>query len=232
MTTDDRLADLERKLAGVQHQLALVEDAAAIRKLQHLYGYFIDNCLYEETVDLFADEGVVRFFGGIWKGKEGVRRLYVGRFRKRFTDDYNGPVTGFLLEHPQMQDVVDVTPDRKTAKARFRCMMQAGRHAAHGGPRQWWEGGLYENEYVREDGVWKIKLLNYAPQWHADYETGWAQTKPSYLPFFDKTFAEGDPVGPDEVDPAVWLWPDRQVFAFHNVHPVTGRPIKPAERKR
>ena len=131
---------------------------AAIRKLQHLYGYFIDKCLYEETVDLFADNGVVRFFGGIWKGKEGVRRLYVGRFRKRFTDDYNGPVTGFLLEHPQMQDVVDVAPDRKTAKARFRCLMQAGRHAAHGGPRQWWEGGLYENEYVREDGVWKISF--------------------------------------------------------------------------
>jgi hypothetical protein len=232
MTDDSQIADLERKVAGLSHQLALLEDAAAIRKLHHLYGYFIDKCLYDETVDLFADNGVVRFFGGIWKGKESVRRLYVGRFRKNFTADHNGPVDGFLLDHMQMQDVIDVANDRRTAKARIRVFMAAGRHADHGGPRQWWEGGLYENEYVREDGVWKISLLNYHPQWHADYATGWAHTKPNYLPFFEKTVADGEPAGPDEIDKTVWLWPQHEVLPFHNVHPVTGKPITPQKRSR
>jgi carotenoid cleavage dioxygenase len=210
----------------------MVEDVMAIRKLHHLYGYFIDKCLYNETVDLFADDGVVRFFGGIWRGKKSVRRLYVGRFRKNFTGDHNGPVDGFLLDHMQMQDVIDVAPDRRTAKGRFRAFMAAGRHAAFGGPRQWWEGGLYENEYVREGSIWKISLLNYHPQWHADYETGWAHTRPAYLPFFEKTLADGDPADPDEIDRTVWLWPRHDVLPFHNAHPVTGRPVAAAERPK
>ena len=35
-----------------------------------------------------------------------------------------------------------------------------------------WVGALYENEYVKEDGVWKIKVLRYRPQWHATFEKG------------------------------------------------------------
>ena len=33
-------------------------------------------------------------------------------------------------------------------------------------------GALYENEYVKEDGKWKIKVLRYRPQWHATFEKG------------------------------------------------------------
>jgi carotenoid cleavage dioxygenase len=103
------------------------EDELDVRKLQHLYGYLIDKCLYNETVDLFTD-GEVRFFGGTWKGKEGIRRLYVERFQKRFTYGNNGPIDGFLLDHPQLQDIIDIQPDGVTALARARSMMQAGRH--------------------------------------------------------------------------------------------------------
>jgi carotenoid cleavage dioxygenase len=127
----------------------------------------------------------------------------------------------------QMQDVIDVAPDGKTAQGRFRAFMTAGRHKDHGGPRQWWEGGLYENEYVKEGGVWKIKVLNYMPQWHADYETGWANTRPAYLPFPAKTLADGDPIGPDELIRDAWLWPDHEVVPFHCPHPVTGQPVTP-----
>jgi hypothetical protein len=55
-----------------------------------------------------------------------VRRLYCDRFRQYFTGGHNGPVYGFLLDHPVLQDIVDVAPDRNTALARFRCFMQAG----------------------------------------------------------------------------------------------------------
>jgi len=221
------LEALHAELESVKHRLSLTEDVNAIRRLHHLYGYFIDKCLYRETVDLFAEDSEVRFFGGIFRGKAGARRLYIDRFQKNFTAGRNGPVDGFLLDHMQMQDVIDVADDRKTAKARFRCFMAAGRHVEFDGPRQWWEGGLYENEYVREGDIWKIKVLNYAPQWHADFETGWAHTRHNYVPFFEKTLADGDPLGPDELDPTVWLWPQHRVLPFHSVHPVTGAPIVP-----
>ncbi len=99
--------------------------------------------------------------GRRFKAKAGLRRLYCDRFRKNFTAGHNGPVYGFLLDHLQLQDIVDVAPDRNTACGRFRCFMQAGSHEskqsfAPGMPSQWWEGGVYENEFIRENGVWKI----------------------------------------------------------------------------
>lgn len=218
------IEELEKKVEELSNQVGILEDAHAIRRLQHAYGYYIDKCLYDETVDLFAESGEVHFMGGIFRGRAGVRRLYIERFRKNFTNDKNGPIFGFLLDHPQMQDIIDVAPDRKTAKGRFRCTMQAGLHEnAIGRVRQWWEGGLYENSYVREDGVWKIQILNYRPVWHADYETGWAHTRPQYVAFFSETYPK-DPVGPDALeDPKPVLWPDTDVLPFHYPHPVTGR---------
>ena len=99
-----------------------------MRRLHHLYGYFIDKCMYDEAVACFDEECEVHFFGGLFRGLAGARRMYCDGFRNRFTDGKNGPVFGFILDHPQMQDVVDVAPDRQTAQARFRCMMQSGTH--------------------------------------------------------------------------------------------------------
>ena len=33
-------------------------------------------------------------------------------------------------------------------------------------------GALYENEYIKENGIWKLKTLKYRPQWHATFEKG------------------------------------------------------------
>lgn len=232
----DRGSSLEAEIRWLKQHIGRLEDVDAIRKLQHAYGYYLDKCLYDETVDLFADDSEVHFMGGIWKGKAGVRRLYIGIFRNNFTDGRNGPWPGFLLDHLQLQDIVDVSLDRSSAKARFRTFMQAGVHedsdapmarsARESGrhPRQWWEGGIYENEYVREDGVWKIKVLNYNPFWHADFETGWAYTKPEYIPAYSQTFPD-HPNGPDELDKDfLGLWPNTKTVPFHYAHPVTGKP--------
>ncbi len=229
--------ELKEQIEQLSNRLGMLEDVNAIRKLHHAYGYYIDKCLYEDVVNLFADDGEVHFSGGVYKGKyEGVRRLYVGGFLQGFTGGKPGPVHGFLLDHLQMQDIVDVEEDRRTAKARFRCFMQAGAHVSSKSPMgesareagrpptQWWEGGIYENTYVKEDGVWKIKLLNYYPLWHADFETGWANTRPNYVGLTPTLYPE-NPTGPDELmDPTPILWPDTITVPFHYMNPVTGEP--------
>ena len=93
-------AALEKKLEEMNNRVGILEDTQAIINLHHAYGYYIDKCLYEDVVDLFADDGEVHFFGGIFRGKEqGVRRLYVGNFLQGFTGGKPGPVYGFLLDH-------------------------------------------------------------------------------------------------------------------------------------
>src|SRR5579884_193773 len=113
------LAALQAQVERLSAEVGLLQDVHAIRRLQHAYGYYLDKCLYDEVVDLFSEDGEVRFMGGAFRGKAGLRRLYCERFRKRFTGGYNGPVYGFLLDHLQMQDIVDVAPDRGSAQARF-----------------------------------------------------------------------------------------------------------------
>lgn len=230
--SEQRIAALEAQLAALTRRVSICEDEQAVRKLHHLYGYLIDKCLYREVIDLFTEDCEVRFFGGIFRGHAGARRLYVERFQGNFTHGNNGPIDGFLLDHPQLQDIVDICDDGVTAKARFRCMMQAGRHKDYTGDdprhqaRQWWEGGLYENTYKKVDGTWRIHVLNYCPQWHADYESGWANTREQYVPFLDTAYP-ADPCGPDELIPRdeLWLWPTHKVLPFHNPHPVTGEEI-------
>jgi SnoaL-like domain len=222
------LAALVASVQDLQRRLNQLEDQNSVRTLQFKYGYYMDKGLYQEVVDLFSNQGAVHFMGGIFRGRGGVERLYLHRFRRNFTAGFNGPVYGLLLDHLQLQDIVDVSTDGTRAKGRFRALLQGGSHDTKKDinprlPRQWWEAGVYENDYVKEGGVWKIEVLNYNLTWQADFETGWAHSKPYSGRFFDKIFPE-DPLGPDELTAAVpAFWPETPLVAFHYPHPVTGK---------
>jgi hypothetical protein len=220
------IAALAARVEKLEHELGIQQDIHQIRRIQYTYGYFIDKSQYSECVDLFADDGEVWFLGGVYKGKEGLRRLYIERFRGTFTQGHNGPRYGWLLDHPQLQMVIDVADDRKTATVRGRSMMQAGLHeSAEGQQRAWWEGGVYDNRYVCEDGVWKIARLGYFPFWHGTFQDGWAKTPIDYIPAPKVCFPE-DPLGPDFIlEPAPRLWPATDIVPFPYNHPVTGQPI-------
>ncbi len=222
------IAALTARIDKLEHDLGIQQDIHQIRRLQYTYGYFIDKSQYNEVVDLFSEDGDVWFLGGIYRGKAGVRRLYIERFQAQFTQGHNGPRYGWLLDHPQLQMVIDVAPDRQAANVRGRSMMQAGLHeTAAGTPRAWWEGGIYENDYVRENGIWKIKVLRYFPFWHGSFADGWTKTPIDFIPMAKTLFPE-DPLGPDAlVQPAPRLWPATDTIAFHYPHPVTGKPIVP-----
>ena len=122
---DERLARLEAEVQTLTREVGRLQDVQAIRILQHTYGYFMDKGLYDEVVDLFAEDGQLRFMGGVFKGKAGVRRLYCGRLRPGFTGK-NGPAFGMLCDHMQLQDAIHVAPDGLTARGRFRALLIGG----------------------------------------------------------------------------------------------------------
>ncbi len=226
----DRVAKLEAAVERLSWELEQLKDVNAIRWLQHTYGYFMDKGLYDEVVDLFAADGELRFMGGVFKGKAGLRRLYCERLRPGFTGK-NGPAYGMLCDHMQLQDVIHIAPDGRTAKGRFRAFLQGGSHDSKPDinphlPRQWWEGGIYENDYVKQDGVWKVQVMGHHLTWQGDFETGWAHQKPYEGAFWSKTFPE-DPMGPDEIVPnESKFWPETSLLPFHYPHPVTGAEVK------
>ncbi len=227
MDANERVTALEERLAEVERQLQAVSDVQAVERLQHQYGYYLDKCLYEEVVELFAREPEVRFLRGIYRGREGVERLFLGRFMKRWAGGRNGPYYGHLLDHPQLQPVVHVAPDGRSAMGRFRTLMMLGVHesAAHtheAGTFQRWESALYENTYVKEDGAWRIAVLDLRHAWLCTFERGWAHS-PIWEDYVSVRYPE-DPDGPDEISDSDWrMWPDTRVLPFHYPHPVTGR---------
>jgi hypothetical protein len=234
---EEKIDKLASTVTDLTSRIRDLEDTNAIRNLHHAYGYYIDKCIYTAVVDLFSNSpnAAVHFLNGIWRGKAGAARLYVDWFGVLFTGGTNSPRRGFLLDHLMMQDIITICRDGegnpRTAKARFRCVLQGGSH--HSVPKeerpkdvqeQFWEGGLYENEYVFEDGVWKILKLGYNMLWQADYEKGWFNSEA--MKGVDKCFPE-NPLGPDEiVSVGKEVWPETRVLPFHYLHPVTGEVVK------
>jgi hypothetical protein len=222
MKIEEEIAALKAQVAELSHRNGVLEDIQAIRTLHFKYGYYMDRWLFPEIVDLFADECEIHFLNGIFKGKAGAKRMFGGSM------GINGPTFGVLTDHLQVQDIIDVAPDRLTAKGRFRCFLMAGIHETKREPTpipsQFWEGGVYENSYAREDGIWKIKVLNYNLAWQAEYEKGWAHSDLKLLMVspFTKTFPD-NPRGPDALNPSFQFWPNVVVVPFHYPHPVTGK---------
>jgi hypothetical protein len=205
---DPQVAALAARVAALEQRKGLVEDANAIERLQAAYGYYTDRGLWDEASDLFADEGTIEIaLDGIYVGKARVREyLYA------LGDGRRGLADGQLGEHLQVMPVISVAPDGLTAKARWRAIVLLGEL---GGDAFWGEGP-YENEYVKEQGVWKIKSLHWYQALLVPYEGGW-QTKP-------------DPTGgrfvsatlPPDRPPSVEYktWPDTYVPPFSFPNPV------------
>ena len=205
------MSTLENLGARIQR----LEDVKQIERLQKIYGYYRDYGEWEKVVDLFSNnaESVEVADHGVYKGKEGVKRFYIdlikgGKDRK--------PRQGVLSICMQMQGVVTVDPDGKTAKGRWYGYMIEAKPtmSLHEGElRQLWGHGIYENEYVKEDGKWKIKKLHFFLNFRTPYEDGWLKTPlMGWMPF-----AEAD-APPTAFHP----YPSGYHVPYHNKHPVTG----------
>jgi len=206
------MATLEELKARIQR----LEDVKAIEQLQRIYGYYRDYFDWEKIVDLFSDdaESVEVADLGVYKRKEGVRRFYLELLGAE------PPRPGMLSLQMNTQGVVTVASNGKTAKGRWYgfAMEALPAYSIHYGElRQTWTHGCYENEYVKEDGKWKIKKLLYSLIFRTQYEDGWLKTP---------TIGQNGPsheVPPDAPSTAYHPYPSRERLPNHYPHPITGK---------
>jgi hypothetical protein len=210
-SSPDQDAGLKGQVDRLSNQVACLEEANAIRRLHQSYESYLDKGMYEDVVSLFADEAEVVFNGGIFVGKDkGVRRLYCDHFSQGWTGKKIEPAPGFEPDPAQLQDVVEVAPDRKSAKAQFPYSMQVGTPLISDLPLldmarrqgqgilQWWEGGSHEISYVKKGDAWKIMRLEYRVRSKANYKPGRSYAKPISVPLFLEAYPE-NPTGPDKL---------------------------------
>jgi hypothetical protein len=197
----------------LSRQLGMLEDEKSIRALHQSYENRMNNGRYEEAVDLFAENSIVVFNGGVFEGKtSGIARLYCERFRSGLTGKNIGPAPGAQAAADPQRETITISADRLSAKAQFPYSIQVGVPLAIDsslvqmarlqgeGIMKWCESGTYAVSYVKDmnDGSWKIQSLEYRVVSQNDFRPGKAYAKPIFVPMFAKTYPE-DSSGPDRL---------------------------------
>jgi hypothetical protein len=211
---------LQAQVQELQAQARLTQDIEQIKRLQRIYGYYLDNFMTDEIVDLFSDspDTILILNAGKFHGKEGVKRF----FRSR--PDRSRRIPKFHHQVMQLSPVIDVAPDGLSAKGRWygfgpiATPLQTGVH-------QGWMNGVYSNEYVKENGVWKIKKLRWWMYFFAPYSQGWVERDQQCDPAFRMSPPQAGPDEPAEDT----VYPSTYICPFHFTHPVTNRIVTVAE---
>jgi len=194
-------ADLSRRVAALR-------DDTEVRNLQHAFGYYLDRKMYDDVADLFAADGSLEFAQrGAYVGHDHIRKALPYFF---------GPTPlarGELFDHIMLATVVTVAPDGTRAAARTTQLAQLGvvRQYAR------WEIGVYENQFVKQDGKWKLAAVHYYPRMATDYDLGWkvdAKAPPTASALFP----------PDRAPlPHFAMYPSLQYVALSFPNPASGR---------
>jgi hypothetical protein len=183
---DGDLPALQQRIARLEALTQRVEAISAIKRLQHAYGHYSELGLWHDFADLFADSGIGYYTQGALD-REGIRSLFlkeVGRGQLGLAD-------GRLYPHISMQPVVTLAEDGQSGKGRWHIMAMLGGY----GTSASWAGGIYENQYVRENGVWKVKEVRYLPQYSGRYEDqGYTAAKEPALSFHFDASRVGKPI--------------------------------------
>jgi len=198
------MARIAGEIAGLEMEIVLLEDENEVENLQKIFGFYIDKLQWTQAADLFADNATLEIGGsGVYAGKERILAYLQSQGEE-------GPQEGILNDHMQLQPVIHVYPDG-TAKGRWHHFSQEAEWSVS----HHWGAGTYENEYIKEDGVWKISKLHLYSAMRSPVDDGWhitalPRTQPSEsLP----------PDMPPSVD--YENYPSVFVVPFHYGNPVT-----------
>jgi SnoaL-like domain len=215
---DASLAGLAREGAAVEQRIRELEDEDQIEKLQRIYGFYIEKGFWTEASDLFTDDGVYEIPGyGVFRGKGHVR-AYLESIDKEF------PQPGRLYDQMQLMPIIDVAPDGRSAKARWRLFAQEAKH----GDFAEWGTGWYENDYVKDNGVWKIAHLRRFIRMYSPDEEGWGKTALAWPTYQQRSGLAPDAASAIDYKP----YPAVPDPAFHYENPVTGNPVYAADAAR
>jgi hypothetical protein len=197
-------------LSRAETDVARFKDYHSLENLQSAYGYYLDKSLWDPLADLFASNGSMELAQrGVYKGAASVRNMLWLVFGRGGA----GPVAGRLQNHLQLQPVITVAADGQSAKIRVRMMQQMGT-----GTRASMGASIYENEAVKENGVWKFSVVHTMNTMSAAYAGGWAKGSSRFMPGPSAEL-------PSDAPPSmkVAMFPVVYDIPFHYANPVSGR---------
>jgi len=158
-------AKAERLLLEVER----TEDLREIRRLQYAHAHLLLYAMWDEIADLYCSDAEVISGDGTIRGRDAIRSWLIERYGGEA-----GPERKVLHAQLLLAPVVTLSADGHSAKGRWLELAMTGTFGQHAD----WFGGTQVNEYVKEDGVWKIFRLHNYPQFAGPYESGWLSLTP------------------------------------------------------
>jgi hypothetical protein len=167
---------MTNKGIALEQKVQLVLDIYEIQNVMGKFSYqeMADN--HEGMVELFANKtlGVkVQLGPGVWEGVGGIRKLYLGRYRRISEASRIGRMNIHTLTTP----VIEVAKDGKTAKGLWISpgIVTGG---FEGEPKAFWTWAKYAADFVKEDGKWKIWHLVPCILFYTPYDKSWVEAAP------------------------------------------------------
>jgi hypothetical protein len=127
-----------------------------------------------------------------------------------------GLTHGVLNDRLQFDTVTSFASGRREARVRG---IELGLLGEADKGEAFWEVSVYDNRFVKEDGLWKVREMRVFPVFRSEYSKGWGTSR-----IVEKAqtgaLAPGMPLPAEDAGEQ-----DRLVPAFVSAHPVTGKPV-------
>jgi len=203
--------NLEAKLEALEKRVQMQEDIQAILRVQYAYGYYVKRWQADEIVKLFSNDPettVIIGDSGKVKGKEAIVKYY---------NHFNNPPAEFMHMTMTVTPIITVDDNGGHAKARLYSFGLLGTPGTpEKGRGALWSTGEFENEYIKEDGVWKFFKVHYNRIFMTPYSEGWAKVT-DY-----KGGARANEPKPQDPDIVYAPYPSTYIFPYHYKNPVAG----------
>jgi hypothetical protein len=197
-------------LTELEERIAVMNDESLVRNLQASYGYYVNRGMWDDVTDLFTADGVYEAGRvGVYKGPAGIRRALERMGQAGLTH-------GVLNDRLQFDTVVRFASGRREAHVRG---IELGLLGEADKGEAYWEVSVYDNRFVKEDGLWKVREMRVFPLFRSDYTKGWGRNR-----IVEE--AQSGPLAPDMPLPADDAGEqDRIIPSFVTTHPITGKPV-------
>jgi len=185
----------EQGLDAFARDVARIEGVRAVLNLQRTYAQYAQFGMWNDAGALFTPDATFTFDGLVMPAQTVKGPAAIATFlRTRYGGGKEGlapdGLSSMFIENP----LVNLTPDGTGAKARWDALIYHG----HDGKARV-EGGIFENDYALDGGVWKIAAAHYFPQYDGSYEEGWVNWGGGDLPIVPHHFTidtSGVPIPP------------------------------------
>ena len=144
-----RIAALESTVRELTGRVQVVEDVREIQEVQYRYLDALMATEWDKCADCFAEEALVDvYLHDPVRGRESIRRW----FKEELSLTHAGK-EGDVCVHPI------ITVDGDKAKGDWILYMMY--FYPRTGQSMFWVQGQYDNDFVRENGTWKIAVMRW-----------------------------------------------------------------------